>query len=196
MRAIPRLKILLPVVGMLFGLLLIAGGVAWLVNRDRAADALAGPDARWALFFPTGQFAGCARYGIQRYCSSTPTGNINDGGKVVARGVLLRADGEQFQWTVSPDEVEAANTASRTKYLACVSSGRSDCPEPVFRTPSWNSGMRVRWAPGADGAYLPGAEPGGSDSLTIAIFLLVAGGLVTAGSGVWMRSAMRRRGAA
>lgn len=189
-------RVLLPVAGVLLGLLLIAGGVAWLVNRDRSADALAGPDARWALFFPTGQFAGCARYGIQRYCSATPTGNINDGGKVVARGVPLRADGAAFRWTVSPDQVEAANTASRAKYLACVSSGRSDCPDPVFRTPSWNSGMRVRWAPGADGAYPPGAEPGGSDSLTIAIFLLVAGGLVTAGSAMWVRGTIRRHGAA
>lgn len=189
-------RVLLPVAGVLLGLLLIAGGVAWLVNRDRTADALAGPDARWALFFPTGQFAGCARYGIQRYCSATPTGNINDGGRVVARGVPLRADGAAFRWTVSPDQVEAANAASRAKYLACVSSGRSDCPDPVFRTPSWNSGMRVRWAPGADGAYPPGAEPGGSDSLTIAIFLLVAGGLVTAGSAMWVRGTIRRHGAA
>lgn len=189
-------RVLLPVAGVLLGLLLIAGGVAWLVNRDRTADALAGPDARWALFFPTGQFAGCARYGIQRYCSATPTGNINDGGKVVARAVPLRADGAAFRWTVSPDQVEAANAASRAKYLACVSSGRSDCPDPVFRTPSWNSGMRVRWAPGADGAYPPGAEPGGSDSLTIAIFLLVAGGLVTAGSAMWVRGTIRRHGAA
>lgn len=189
-------RVLLPVAGVLLGLLLIAGGVAWLVNRDRTADALAGPDARWALFFPTGQFAGCARYGIQRYCSATPTGNINDGGKVVARGVPLRADGTAFRWTVSPDQVEAANAANRAKYLACVSSGRSDCPDPVFRTPSWNSGMRVRWAPGADGAYPPGAEPGGSDSLTIAIFLLVAGGLVTAGSAMWVRGTIRRHGAA
>ncbi len=186
-------RLLWPVAGVLLGLLLIAGGAAWLVNRDRAAEALSGPDARWALFFPTGQFAGCARYGIQRYCSSTPTGNINDAGRVVARGVLLRADGTQFRWTVSPDEVEAANAASRAKYLACVSSGRSDCPDPVFRTPSWNSGMRVRWAPGADGAYLPGAEPAGSDSLTIAIFLLVTGALVTAGSGMWVRGAIRRQ---
>ena len=189
-------RLVLPLAGMLLGLLLIAGGVAWLVNRDRTADALSGPDARWALFFPTGQFAGCARYGIQRYCSSTPTGNVNDGGKVVARGVLLRAAGRQFRWTVSPDEVEAANRASQAKYVACVSSGRRDCPDPVYRTPSWNSGMRVRWAPGADGAYLPGAEPGGSDSLTIAIFLLVAGGLVTVGSGAWARSTIRRRGSA
>lgn len=189
-------RVLLPVAGVLLGLLLIAGGVAWLVNRDRTADALAGPDARWALFFPTGQFAGCARYGIQRYCSATPTGNINDGGKVVARGVPLRADGAAFRWTVSPDEVEAANMESRATYVACVSSGRSDCPDPVFRTPSWNSGMRVRWAPGADGAYPPGAEPGGSDSLTIAIFLLVAGGLVTAGSAMWVRGTIRRHGAA
>lgn len=189
-------RVLLPVAGVLLGLLLIAGGVAWLVNRDRTADALAGPDARWALFFPTGQFAGCARYGIQRYCSSTPTGNINEAGKVVARGVPLRADGQDFRWTVSPDEVEAANMESRATYVACVSSGRRDCPDPVFRTPSWNSGMRVRWAPGADGAYPPGAEPGGSDSLTIAIFLLVAGGLVTAGSAMWVRGTIRRHGAA
>jgi len=189
-------RLLWPVAGVLLGLLLIAGGVAWLVNRDRAADALSGPEARWALFFPTGQFAGCARYGIQRYCSSTPTGNINDGGRVVARGVLLRADGTDFRWTVSPDQVEAANRASQARYIACASSGRSDCPDPVFRTPSWNSGMRVRWAPGADGAYPPGAEPGGSDSRTIAIFLLVAGALATVGSGVWLRSAMRRHGGA
>ena len=196
MRAIPRRKIMLPVVGVLFGLLLIAGGVAGLVTRDRTADALAGPGARWALFFPTGQFAGCARYGIQRYCSSTPTGNINVGGAVVARGVLLRADGQAFRWTVSPDEVQAANAASRARYVACVSSGRPACPDPVYRTPSWNSGMRVRWAPGADGAYPPGAEPGGTDSLAIAILLLVAGGLVTTASGFWVRGAVRRQGAA
>ena len=189
-------RLLLPAAGLLLGLLLVAGGVAWLVNRDRTADALAGPEARWALFFPTGEFAGCARYGIQRYCSSTPTGNINERGTVVARNVVLRADGRTFRWSVSPDQVEAANRASREKYLACVSSGRGDCPDPVYRTPSWNSGMRVRWAPGADGAYPPGAEPGGSDSLTIAIFLLVAGGLVTAASGLWVRSAVRRHGAA
>ena len=189
-------RLLLPAAGLLLGLLLVAGGVAWLVNRDRTADALAGPEARWALFFPTGEFAGCARYGIQRYCSSTPTGNINERGTVVARNVVLRADGRTFRWSVSPDQVEAANRASRAKYLACVSSGRGDCPDPVYRTPSWNSGMRVRWAPGADGAYPPGAEPGGSDSLTIAIFLLVAGGLVTAASGLWVRSAVRRHGAA
>ena len=189
-------RLLLPAAGLLLGLLLVAGGVAWLVNRDRTADALAGPEARWALFFPTGEFAGCARYGIQRYCSSTPTGNINERGTVVARNVVLRADGRTFRWSVSPDQVEAANRASRAKYLACVSSGRGDCPDPVYRTPSWNSGMRVRWAPGADGAYPPGAEPGGSDSLTIAIFLLVAGGLVTAASGLWVRSALRRHGAA
>ena len=189
-------RLLLPAAGLLLGLLLVAGGVAWLVNRDRTADALAGPEARWALFFPTGEFAGCARYGIQRYCSSTPTGNINERGTVVARNVVLRADGRTFRWSVSPDQVEAANRVSRAKYLACVSSGRGDCPDPVYRTPSWNSGMRVRWAPGADGAYPPGAEPGGSDSLTIAIFLLVAGGLVTAASGLWVRSAVRRHGAA
>lgn len=102
------------------------------------------------------------------------------------------ADGEKFRWTVTPDEVEAANRASREKYIACVASGRADCPDPVFRTPSWNSGMRVRWAPGADGAYLPGVEPGGSDSLTIAIFPLVAGGVATAGSVLWVRSTVRR----
>ena len=63
-------RLVLPLAGILLGLLLIAGGVAWLVNRDRAADALAGPDARWALFFPT--FCLGSRYQVVPEVPGTP----------------------------------------------------------------------------------------------------------------------------
>lgn len=189
-------KVIWPAAGVLLGLLLVAGGVAGFVNRGQVEDALQGPGARWALFYPTGAFGACARIGRVQTCSATPTGNINDKGRVVARSVPLMADGQAFRWTVAPDEVEAANGRSRARYLACVSSGRADCPEPAYLTPSWNSGMRVRWAPGAQGAYPPGAEPGGTDSMTIAIFLVVAGGIVTVASGFWLAGVIRRQGAA
>jgi len=189
-------KLIWPVAGVVLGLVLLAGGVAGLVNRNQEDAALKGLGARGALFYPTGAVAACALYNRVRTCTSTPMGNINDKGRVVARSVPLMADGQAFRWTVSPDQVEAANRASRERYLRCVASGRAGCPDPVFRTPSWNSGMRVRWAPDALGAYIAGSEPGGSDSLTIAIVLLVAGGLVTAGSVLWVRGTVRRQRAA
>ena len=189
-------KAIWPAAGVLFGLLLIIGGVAGVVNRSQVETALQGPGARWALFFPTGAFGACARIGRVQTCSATPTGNINADGRVVARSVPLMADGQDFRWTVSPDEVEEANRRRRDRYLACAASGRTDCADPQYLTPSWNSGMRVRWAPGAQGAYPPGAEPGGTDSMTISIFLVVAGGLVTAGSGLWLAGVIRRRRAA
>jgi hypothetical protein len=189
-------KAIWPAVGVLFGLLLFAGGVAGFVNRGQVETALQGPEARWVLFYPTGAFGACARIGRVQTCSATPTGNINADGRVVARSVPLMADGQEFRWTVSPDAVQAANRRSRARYLACAASGRTDCADPEYLTPSWNSGMRVRWAPAAQGAYPPGAEPGGTDSLTIAIFLVVAGGLVTGASGLWLSGVIRRQRAA
>lgn len=189
-------KAIWPAVGVLFGLLLFAGGVAGFVNRGQVETALQGPEARWVLFYPTGAFGACARIGRVQTCSATPTGNINDDGRVVARSVPLMADGQEFRWTVSPDEVQAANRRSRSRYLACAASGRTDCADPEYLTPSWNSGMRVRWAPAAQGAYPPGAEPGGTDSMTISIFLVVAGGLLTGASGLWLSGVIRRQRAA
>jgi hypothetical protein len=109
---------------------------------------------------------------------------------------LQSASSPQKARVVGTDAVQAANRRSRARYLACAASGRTDCADPEYLTPSWNSGMRVRWAPAAQGAYPPGAEPGGTDSMTISIFLVVAGGLVTVASGLWLAGVIRRQRAA
>lgn len=174
----------------LVGLFLLAGAGAWLA-RGNTGPTDANP-GRSVLWHPTGASAGCVSNRRYTNCASVPTGNINEGGRVVARSVPLKGDLDDFRWTVTPEQVTAANDRSRRDYLACVAAGRGACAEPSYRVPSMSSGMATRWDPSFDAAYPEGMSGGRNPGIVVT--LLVGGILMVAGGGLWLRSGLRRRG--
>lgn len=169
------------------GLLLLAGSVAAFV---RASHAPAMGEGREVLWYPTGAAAACIVYAKTFRCDSTPMGNVNEGGRVVARSVPLMAATDDFRWTVSPDQVQAANRRATAAYAACVEAGRAGCQAPGTRVPSWNSGMAARWQPGFAGAYPEGVDPRSLFPVAVLPWLLLAAGVLVACWGsLLMRSA-------
>lgn len=174
----------------LVGLFLLAGAGAWLA-RGNTGPTDADP-GRAVLWYPTGAAAGCVSNRRYTNCASVPTGNINEGGRVVARSVPLKGDYDDFRWTVSPEQVAAANDRRRRAYLACAAAGQGGCAEPAYRVPSMSSGMATRWDPSFDAAYPEGVR--GSRNAGIVAVLLVGGALMVVGGGLWARAGLRRRG--
>jgi hypothetical protein len=174
---------LVPLGLIVLGLLLLAGCV---VSFVRAAGAPAPGEGREVLWYPTGAAAACAIYSKTYQCDSTPMGNVNEGGRVVARSVPLMASMDDFRWTVNPGQVEAANRRSRNAYLACVAADRPGCPEPVAKVPSWNSGMAARWDAGFDGAYPEGVDPRSRFAVAQLPWVLLVAGVVFLGWGGWL----------
>lgn len=174
---------LVPLGLLAFGLLLLAGSTAAFV---RASGAPALGEGREALWYPTGAAAACIIYTKTFRCDSTPMGNVNDDGRVVARSVPLMAAMADFRWTVSPDRVEVANRRATAAYTACVASGRAGCTAPETRVPSWSSGMAVRWAPGFDGAYPEGVDPRSRFAVAVLPWLLLGAGLLVIAWGSWL----------
>lgn len=168
------------------GLFVLAGGVVAFV---RAAGAPALGEGREVLWYPTGAAAACAIYSKTYRCDSTPMGNVNEGGRVVARSVPLMASMDDFRWTVAPDQVEAANRRSMSAYTACVAAARADCPAPVTKVPSWNSGMSARWDTGFDGAYPEGVDPRSRFPVAVLPWLLVVAGALLVAWGGWLLAA-------
>lgn len=183
-----------PIGVLLIGLLFLAGGVSALVVHNRTDHAAEAGKARVVLWYPIGSTASCVVNRGIRTCDGTLIGNINDHGKVVARSVPLIGGSDDFRWTVSPDQVTARNEREVKAYLACVSAGRANCAEPSAETPSWNSGMRVRWAPEFEGAYPMDVRPGGgAGGLVWPIALMALGGLITVSGALWLVSEARQR---
>lgn len=166
-----------------FGLLLLAGSVVAFV---RASHAPAMGDGREVLWFPTGAAAACILYAKTFRCDSTPMGNVNEGGRVVARSVPLMAGADDFRWTVSPDQVRAANRRATAAYTACVAAGRDGCRAPTTRVPSWSSGMAARWQPGFAGAYPAGVDPRSRFPVAVLPWLLLGVGLLVLAWGSWL----------
>jgi len=173
------------------GALLLMGSVAALV---RASGGPAADEGREVLWYPTGAAAGCIIYTKTFRCDSTPMGNVNEGGRVVARSVPLMAGMDDFRWTVSPDQVQAANRRATAAYAACVAAGRAGCRPPVARVPSWNSGMASRGQPGFAIAYPDGVDPRSRFPVAVLPWLLLAAGVLVVCWGAWLtRSAFTVR---
>ena len=186
-------RLLVPIGLLLTGVLLLAGATAGWLTRHTNATAIDRGSARIVLWYPTGATAGCIRSRGVSSCSATPIGNINENGKVAARGVHLKAGFDDFRWTVSPDQVMARNRRQMDAYIACIAAEGARCAEPDAVAPSWNSGMRVQWSPEFDGAYPVGADPtAGTGGWAVPIVLGVAGIGVTAASAWWVVSRRRR----
>lgn len=174
-----------------FALLLLAGSMAAFV---RASGAPARGEGRQVLWYPTGAAAACIVYTKTYRCDSTPMGNVNEGGRVVARSVPLMASMDDFRWTVRPDRVQAANKRLTAAYAACVAAGGEGCRLPATRVPSWSSGMAARWAPGFDGAYPEGVDPRSRFPVAVLPWLLLGAGVFVVAWGSWLlRSASALR---
>lgn len=180
-----------PAIGLvLVGLVLLAGGGAWIALGN-TGPSRANP-GRAVLWYPTGAAAGCVSVPRYTNCASVPTGNVNDGGRVVARGIPLKGSYDDFRWTVSPDQVMAANDRARRAYLACAAAGRGRCAAPDHRVPSMSSGMAVRWDPAFDAAYPEGMW--GGRNISVVVVLLAGGVLMLLAGAFRVWSGLRRRG--